>query len=111
MCAVAPATQEELGDGGFASSIYERSPSNDESDLPRRPLPTYSYMCAPPVAMELAARTSSHRASRRRPSSAALGAPPQPCHLRTPMTRDPCTTMDLPPGHRSWVCGLDPQLI
>jgi hypothetical protein len=27
--------------------------------------------------MELAARTSSHRASRRRPSSAALGAPPQ----------------------------------
>ena len=29
--------------------------------------------------MELAAQTSSQRASRRRPSSAALGAPPQPC--------------------------------
>jgi hypothetical protein len=50
----------------------------------------------PGVTMELAARTSNHSSSRHRPSSAALGAPPQPCRPRTPMTRDPCTTMDLP---------------
>ena len=48
--------------------------------------------------MELAARTSSHRTSRRRPSSAALGAPPQPC----------CPHISLhdhgsPPGHRPWI--------
>jgi hypothetical protein len=45
--------------------------------------------------MELAARTSSHRASRRRPSSAALGAPPQPCHPRISLHDH-----GSPPGHR-----------
>jgi hypothetical protein len=45
--------------------------------------------------MEFAARTSSHRASRRRPSSAALDAPPQPCRPRISLHDH-----GSPPGHR-----------
>jgi hypothetical protein len=52
----------------------------------------------PSSAVELAARTSRHRASRRRPSSVTLGAPPQPCRPRIYLHNH-----GSPLGHRPWI--------